>query len=66
MSRRKFVVGKIKQCSDHFHVEFECPGCREIGPGPANNTRFEMVCSDTGQKYIVVGFPLSDGPESGS
>jgi hypothetical protein len=56
MSRKKVVVGNITKCSDHFHLEYECAGCGESSLGPINTTKFETICSDTGQKFIVVGF----------
>jgi hypothetical protein len=57
MSRKRIVVGKIRDCDDHFHLEYECAGCGEPSLGPMNTTRFETFCSDTGQEFIVVGFP---------
>jgi hypothetical protein len=56
MACNTFGFGMVRGCGVLFHVEYECPGCHEIGFGPANNTRFDMTCSDTGQKYVVVGF----------
>jgi hypothetical protein len=56
MRRKRVVVGKIKECGDHFHLEYECIGCRGSSLGPMNATKFETMCSDTGQRFIVVGF----------
>jgi len=59
MSRKHIVVGEIRDCDDHFHLEYKCAGCGEPSLGPANTSKFETMCSDTGQKFIVVGFPSS-------
>jgi hypothetical protein len=42
MRRKRVVVGKIKECGDHFHLEYECIGCRGSSLGPMNATKFEL------------------------
>jgi hypothetical protein len=56
MSRKIVVVGKITECSDHFHLEYECPSCGAINVGPTNRSRFTTRCGVTGKKYRVVDF----------
>lgn len=61
------VLGTLKQCGNHTHLEWVCPdcgnqGCKGYAPGDIPH---RIVCSTSGREFLVLGGVAPTRQEAG-
>lgn len=59
------ILGNLKRCGDHVHLEWVCPDCGSSGFTGGEDNPYRICCAITGREFLVVGIASKTAGRSG-